>query len=559
MKKIYSVLIAFIVSVNAFSQSAAIDVSFNTSDIGFANGDGAVAGISTAVNASVFQSDGKLVIVGDFIKYNGATRRNIARLNSNGKLDSTFDAGSTFTMPVYALAIQNDGKILAANNVIRRFNSDGTLDASFNSVNVDNVLTSIAIQNDGKIVCGGWFTTVNSTPRNRIVRLNANGTIDATFNPGTGANSTIYSLVIQPDSNILIGGDFTMYNGSSRNRMARIHPDGTLDTAFLASGGANNRVNTIALQSDGKILAGGDFTSFTNAINRIVRLNTDGTVDLSFNPGTGANASIKAIAIQSDGKIMIGGTFTVYASSMRRFIARTNTDGSVDATFNPLYGLYSSTVVSVNTISIESSGRIIAGGSFQYTNTRRSCITGFNANGTLDMTYNTHTGVGRSVSAMAIQSDGKIIIGGNFGEYNGFLCSNIARLNTDGTLDTSFHIGTGVTRNASLGSYGEVDAIAIQSDGKIIIGGTFYNYNGTGRQSIARINTDGSSDLTFTPTTGVNYVSDGRIQAMAVQSDGKIIIGGGFDYYNSISRRNFARVNSDGSLDATFIIGTGAN
>jgi uncharacterized delta-60 repeat protein len=97
------------------------------------------------------------------------------------------------------------------------------LDASFNpGTGADHWVNSIALQPDGKILIGGYFDTYNGTTRNRIARLNTDGSLDASFNPGTGANDGVRSIALQPDGKILIGGLFTAYNGTGRNRVARI-------------------------------------------------------------------------------------------------------------------------------------------------------------------------------------------------------------------------------------------------------------------------------------------------------------------------------------------------
>ena len=208
----------------------------------------------------------------------------------------------------------------------------GTIDATFNpgtgatnTAGNSNVRTT-SIQSDGKIIIGGQFSSYNGIARNRIARLNTDGTLDATFNPGTGANYYVSTTSIQSDGKIIIGGWFTSYNGIVRNRIARLNTDGTLDATFDQGTGADNVVSTTSIQSDGKIIIGGNFTSYNGiAINRIARLNTNGTLDTSFNPGTGANGyGVGTTSIQSDGKIIIGGAFTSYNDIARNSIARIN-------------------------------------------------------------------------------------------------------------------------------------------------------------------------------------------------------------------------------------------
>ena len=165
---------------------------------------------------------------------------------------------------------------------------------------------SLAVQADGKILVGGYFTTLGGQTRNYLGRLNPDGTLDTGFNPG--ANSYVYSLAVQADGKILVGGVFSTLGGQTRNGIGRLNPDGTLDTAFNpgANGGS---VDSLAVQADGKILVGGQFTTLGGQTrNRIGRLNPDGTLDTAFNPG--ANSSVTSLAVQADGKILVGGAFT---------------------------------------------------------------------------------------------------------------------------------------------------------------------------------------------------------------------------------------------------------
>src|SRR5690606_36450331 len=154
----------------------------------------------------------------------------------------------------------------------------------------NNSVLSTVIQADGKIIVGGDFTSFNGTIINRIARLNTDGTLDTDFNPGTGFNYGVRSTVIQVDGKIIVGGGFTSFNGTIINRIARLNTDGTLDTDFNPGTGFSSGVYSTALQVDGKIIVGGDFTSFNGVSRgRIARLNTDGTLDTDFNPGTGVN------------------------------------------------------------------------------------------------------------------------------------------------------------------------------------------------------------------------------------------------------------------------------
>ncbi|HSC75657.1 MAG TPA: thrombospondin type 3 repeat-containing protein [Pseudomonadales bacterium] len=200
-------------------------------------------------------------------------------------------------------------------------NSDGSLDQNFNNGSGADLIFKTELQADGKILICGSFNTVNGVSRKSIARLNADGSLDASFSVGSGANSTVYATALQADGNILIGGNFTTVNGAVRNRIARLNANGSLDAGFGV--GSNGTVYTVALQADGKILIGGDFTTFNSvARSRIARLNADGSLDASFNVGSGANNTVYTAALQADGKINIGGSFTIYNGKSTKYITR---------------------------------------------------------------------------------------------------------------------------------------------------------------------------------------------------------------------------------------------
>jgi uncharacterized delta-60 repeat protein len=536
--------------VARLNADGSLDTSFNPG-----------TGANNILRAIALQPDGKILIGGNFTTYNGVGRNRIARLNADGSLDTTFlNTGTGANSTVYAIAVQADGKVLiggvftgyngTARNSIARLNADGSLDTNFLNTGMganSGSVNAVALQPDGKILIAGVFTSYNGVGRNRVARLNADGSLDTSFNPGTGANSAVYAVALQPDGKIFIGGFFSSYNGTSRDAIARLNADGSVDTTFLntATAADNGTVYAIALQADGKVLIAGFFTS------NIIRLNADGFVDTSFNPGTGANGGLNAIALQADGKVLIGGVFTSYNGTARNRFARLSGNGSLDTNFlNTSTGADND---SVNAIALQPDGKILIGGFFTgYNGTTRNSIARLNGNGSLDTSFlNTGMGANSTVNAIALQPDGKVLIGGFFTSYNGVGRSRIARLNADGSLDTNF-------LNTGTGANGSVLAIAVQPDGKVLLGGFFTTYNGTARNSIARLNLDGSLDTSFLNTgTGTD---NGSVLAIALQADGKVLIGGGFTGYNGVGRSRIARLNADGSVDTTFLnTGTGAN
>ncbi len=506
------------------------------------------------------QADGKVIIGGEFTSINGVSRKGIARLNTDGTLDASFIVGTGFNDQVSRVKIQTDGKVVvggsfgtyngATVNQIVRLNSDGTLDTAFGSgtgTGPNNSVYSLALQTDGKVILGGLFGSFNGTPRNRLARLNTNGTLDTSFDTSAGASDQVRDITVQADNKILIGGRFTTYAGVGRNRIARVNTDGSLDSSFDPGSGFDDQVETIAIQSDGKIVIGGVIQSF-NGIPKfgIVRLNSDGTLDAAFNTGTGTSNTVDICSIQPDGKVLIGGGFTQYNSITRNRIARLNTDGTNDGTFNAGSGTGANNLV--RAIQTLPDMKILLGGAFSFYNgVPRNGIVRLDQDGNLDPLFNPGSGANGAVRSIAVQPDGKLVIGGDFTSYNGTPRNYLARLNADGSLDISFNIGTGAN--------GIIYSVYLQPDGKIVAGGDFFTFNATSRGRIVRVNSDGSLDATFNPGTGTN----GSVFTCTPQQDGKVVISGSFSSFNGTSRNNIARLNIDGSLDTGFNPGSGTN
>lgn len=543
-------------SGGAWAQEGAMDMTFNPTDAGFGLGDGA----SGTVYCTTFQPDGKIIIGGTFGSYNRRNVWNITRLNVDGTVDMSFNSGGPSPNAVRTTALQPDGKIIVggefttyhgvSRNRIARINSNNTLDTSFDpGSGANSAVLSVTLLPDGKTILAGHFTTYNGTGRNRIVRLNANGSLDTSFDPGTGADNSIFQIVVQPDGKIIIVGGFDNYNGTARNGIARLNTDGTLDGSFDPGTGADGFIASIAMQADSKVLIGGTFTSYNGiARNRIARLNAGGSLDVTFNPGAGANAQISCLSLQPDNKVIMAGDFTLYNGSPRSRIVRLHTDGSSDASFDPGSGANDW----IHTARLDANGRIIIGGVFSfkaYNGTACKSIVRLNVDGSIDPNFNPGMGVnGGGVQCISMQADGKIIIGGSFTGYNGRSRVQIARVDADGSLDDSFNPGTGAVT-------GWVYATELQSNGKILVGGNFDQYNGIERRRIVRLNADGSLDPSFDPGSG----ADASVRFIYVRPDGKILISGAFASYNGSVRNRICQLNNDGSLDVAFDPGTGAN
>ena len=345
---------------------------------------------------------------------------------------------------------------------------------------------------------------------------------------GTAFSSVVRSLVVQSDGKIVVGGDFSAFNNISRNRITRLNSNGTEDTAFYPNLGTGftGAVYALAVQSDGKILVAGSF-SFLNGVSRgsLVRLNSNGAEDTAFyaNMGTGFNGWVVSVAVQSDGKILAGGTYSFLNGAARNELVRLNSNGTEDTAFYANMGTGFNNAV--RSLAVQSDGKIVAGGAFSSLNgATKNRLVRINTDGTEDTAFyaNLGTGFDNIVWTLAVQSDGKMFVGGQFTGLNGATRRGIAKLNSDGTdavLSTTSYFGFN-----SL-----IYALAVQSDGKILVGGQFTQLNGVSRKNLLRLNTNLTDDTDFYTDLGAGL--NNTVYSVAVRSDGKMALGGAFVYY----------------------------
>lgn len=379
-----------------------------------------------------------------------------------------------------------------------------TADESADTFNpgADGVVRTLAVQADGRVIVGGEFTRLgeNATlPRNNLGRVNADGSIDSSFNPvNIGPTSLVSAVAIQPDGRIVLGGDGPDPTGL-RTYTARLFPDASFDGTFV--GAANGPIYAIAVQPDGRLIIGGNFTQvgMNNEWSRprLARLNTDGTADSTFNPDF--NGIVNAIAVQPDGRILVGGSFSVVSGVPRSNLVRLNPDGSVDHSF--------------------------VGG----------------ASGEVSSAAADFSGAG--VAALSIQADGKILVGGRFTLLGGGgalgVRINVGRLNADGTLDASFAPNTGSSDPSAV-----VEAVLELPTRRILIGGYAVaepHADGMPRH-LARLLPDGTLDAEFNPR------ADGRVRALALQPDGRVVVGGHFNSIGGETRFRLARLGGSGPV-----------
>jgi len=244
-----------------------------------------------------------------------------------------------------------------------------------------------------------------------------------------------------------------------------------------------------------------------------------------------------------DGRLAIAGQFTSYAGVARGRIAILNADGTVAAGFDPGEGLVgTSSSATANTIAERKGGSLVVGGNFTTASgVSRNRIAAYNLDGTLAADFNPGGGFTAPVNVIAVQSDGRLLVGGSFNAYNGDSCPTLVRLGADGTRDATFHPG-------GLGPDAPVYAIAPGPDGRIMISGAFSTYNGVSRPGVARLLATGDLDESFVPAGG------GVIPSLLLQEDGRVLLRGAFTALGLAAPREFlARLNADGSLDESLL------
>jgi uncharacterized delta-60 repeat protein len=405
----------------SFAADGDLDTSFNASVLQF------------SAQATLYKvklgANGKIYICGGMTQVNSTGySKGIARLNADGTTDAGFTAAIDAFASVYDAAVYPDNKVVIGANAagmakIVRLNADGTLDSSFTAPVIDTTgdsIRSLAIQADGRVLVGGYFTTVGGTPRASLVRLNADGSVDAGFTPALTGDGIFYvaSIVVQPDGKILIGGSFKGVGGALRFDIARLNADGSSDTAFNQGTGAQRTdqlnfsygANDIKLLPDGKIYFI-DQAAYYNGTptGEVVRLNANGTRDTGFALAVN-QVGVNGLAVQADGKVIAvgrGKNYTAGFPVIRNGAVRLNTDGSIDTTLSP--------------VGIEN---------------------------------------GKQVYGIVIQSDGKLVLAGNFATFSGTAKNAIVRLQNTLTAAPVFNPAL---RIADFDGDGRTDASVFRS------------------------------------------------------------------------------------------------
>jgi uncharacterized delta-60 repeat protein len=486
-----------------------------------------------SVKQIVLQPDDKILVLGKVVLNNIEFPGCLFRLNSNGTYDSTFTTTTDYYCTSVPIAVQPDGKILVRNCTsegMKRLNYDDTVDTIFTpttSVTGPYVFDIAYLSKSGKIFAGCQYLS------NGLYRFNSDGSMDGSFNPPSEITS-VSSITPCPNGNFYISGVIT-FNGKSEVGGAFVDENGIVlkkysyysrladksysycfplanDDVLLSISGSNRSINgqniiikmnqngidasfnpvkgfngiisQVCHQTDGKIIVSGGFNFYSEkSIGSLARLNRDGTVDSTFNPnGVGLNSPAACVTQRPDGKLIVAGGFSQYNRENAYYLLRLNEDGSRDATFTPATSYFSngSSVLINSTRSILPDGdKIIVGG---------NGLLKLNADGTRDPAFKM-TSKG-SYFDIKFAPDGKILVAGNFSTFREVSTQSIAKVNPDGSADPSFSL-------AAFKSLPTIYSLAVQPDGKILAAGLFELYDEQHAVPIVRLNTNGTIDSTF--------------------------------------------------------------
>jgi uncharacterized delta-60 repeat protein/uncharacterized repeat protein (TIGR01451 family) len=401
-------------------------------------------------------------------------------------------------------------------------------------------------------LAGQFPKTANLTILDPLLHLNSAGSVDTTTQNGSGFNNLVNSISLQPDGSILAGGEFSYFNGYPYDFVARLLPSGDFGTGFLFNlPGPNGTVWQVLSQIpatnqlDGDVMIVGDFTQ-VNQVNSpgVARLNLNGGLDTSFNPGAGADGTVYTITqmflpasatnLSTGPYYVMCGSFANYNGNPASGVARVSSSGTFDPNFNLGVGVTGSNAA-VHALAITPANQILAGGDFtSFDNQTHHHLVRLNVDGTLDTNFTAFDGVASdingSVRAIVVQPDGRILIGGLFTTVNGKNFNYVARLNSDGTTDTNFNLGVGCNNN--------VEALALDSQLRILVGGAFSQASGVTRNGLTRLNPDGTVD----PSINFGFGANGFVDTIAIQTNDEIVVGGEFSSFGGIPENNFARL-----------------
>lgn len=359
----------------------------------------------------------------------------------------------------------------------------------------------------------------------------APGDVDPLFH--VEVNGIVRTTALQPDGKILIGGEFTVVNSQPRTGLARLHPDGSLDTSFdvhLAPHQPSgfHSVNSIAVQSDSKIVFAGAF-SMAGGVERsaIARVLSNGTPDLNFNPSVGSTRLewVEFLVPQPDEKFIVTGAYLLGATVARRTICRIDADGTLDGTYKNSTVDISADAWTGSCFVVQPDGKILVSDASNPQWPSKLAVGRLHADGSLETALWTQ-GINPHQKIIALQPDGKVLVSSD---------DDPKRLAPDGTMDSAFAASTEQRVN-----FIYTRSLTLQCDGKILLGGSSFS-----NRNLTRLNADGSLDESFMADAPHFLLFDSGVHSIHSQPDGKIIVAGLFESVNNVPQPFLVRLQGD--------------
>lgn len=538
------------------------------------------APLNNTVNDLEVDAQGRLLVAGQFTNYQGAGY--LIRLLADGTRDTTFSAGQVATSNVGDIELQPDGKIvlIAGTGGVRRVLDTGALDATFPAVNQNGVAT-LALQADGSVLAGGSFTSYGGFPRGGLVRLGADGTVDPVLD--IAGSSSVSVVRVDGYGRIWVGGNFTVFNNVILRAISVLNGD-PVPLGFVLppvttaiEPGATAVFNTIAtgttavsyqwLRNGVPLANGGRFSGATTATLTIAGVEvTDAatySVEIANDSGTRVSPGAPLVVLGVPEILSAPDALTVDVGTNASFSVAARGAGTLsyqwfrDGQALTDGGVVSGATSSALTITGATAGEtgnysVRVTGSAGSTNSPAAALTVLRRPSGVARELNLPT-FNSTVSAILPNGDGTFFAGGLFGTvtWNGGSASRarFAKINADGSADLTW---------PTFGN-GQVHAIARDGNGRIYVGGTFTSVTPAGgsaltRNRLVRINADGSLDTAFNAPGGVAAAGpSGNVRGIKFDAQGRVYVYGEFQTYNGVTSGYIARLNADGSRDAGFV------
>ena len=519
-----------------------------------------------ALQALALQADGRVLVAGNFHYVSGQPRHSVVRLDAHGNPDPGFDAGTGVDGPVAALAVQPaDGRVLLGGRfrqvqgqprtALARLEPDGRLDTTFAprlSGSPAPVVKAVLVQPDGRILLAGRFQAVEGQPRDGLARLEPDGSLDKNFDPGQGLKGGIaFDLALDAQGRVLVAGNFSRVDTWASAGVARLLPDGRVDTSFagnLQAGGVDGGAYAVAPAPDDRVYVAGTFdTVDARPQARMVRLGPDGRLDETFAFKDGVLGGLEAVfdlVTTADGTPVLAGSFEWVNDLEHAGLVRLQADGTPDAAFDPGPGLQAAADDAYGyRLARQPDGAVIVAGKFtQAGGAPRHCLARFRPDGRLDESFagpDLRFETAGEVLALAVAPDGAVLAAGRFERVNGQPRPGLARLLPDGRTDPDFR--------PDLPAAAQLYAVARDSAGRCLIAGEFDRVGDQPAQNLARLLPDGRPDPAFAPPQ-FNHA----VRTLALPPGGGILAGGAFTRVDPFRRLGLVRLLEDGSVDDGF-------